>query len=224
MRRYAILILTIGAAVAGVSCGGGSPTLVPSPAPPTTTPPTQPAPSPVPSASPASATCTFAPGPVVRFAIQPRELRTDGVQVNNMVRARENWDEVVCLDRNKSHRLDFNANQRNADGKESCYGGPVTWHVADPEGLVSAASSRHPDNFIWRLNVEPRGRNASFAIDAQLDGLNSFPWQSASGYRQEPLRVLTMSAGEIARDCLCIYRGNGVYAGERCPKISQPSE
>jgi hypothetical protein len=216
MRRFAIM-LVIGAAGAASSCGG-SPTVVPSPAPPTTTLPSQPSPSPIASPSPVSTECTFAPGPVVRFAIQPRELRTDGVQVNIMVRARPNWDEVVCLDRNKSHRLDLNANQRNADGKESCYGGPVTWHVDDPEGIVVGSQSRHPDNFIWRLNVEPGGKNTSFGIDAQLDGLNSYPWQSGSGYRQEPLRAVTMSANEIARDCLCIYHGNGVYEGERCPK------
>ena len=216
MRRHANGIL-VGAALAAMSCGGGSPTAIPSPAPPTTTQPSQPSPTPLPSATPATQ-CTFAPGPVVRFAIQPRELRTDGVQVDIRVRARPDWDEVVCLDRNKSHRLDLNANQRNADGRESCYIGPVTWRVDDPEGIVVGSQSRHPDNFIWRLNIEPNGRSTSFGIDAQLDGLRSFPWQSGSGYRQEPLRAVTMSANEITRDCLCIYRGNGVYEGDRCPK------
>ncbi len=216
MPRYAIWMLTLGAATAG--CGGGSPTAVPSPAPPTTTLPSQPSPLPSPSASPITAACTFAPGPVVRFALQPRELRTNGVQVGIMVRARPNWDEVVCLDRSKSHRLDFNANQRNADGRESCYVGSVAWRIEDPNGIVATTSSRHPDNFIYRFNVEPNGKTASFDVSAELDGLRSYPWQSGSGYRQEPLRVVTMSAAEIVRDCLCVYRGNGVYEGERCPK------
>jgi hypothetical protein len=220
MRKAAKHAFTLGLAVLAVSCGGDSPTAVPSPAPPSTTAPSQPSPSPVPSPSPSpvSTECTFAPGPVTRFAIQPRELRTDGVQVDIMVRAKENWDEVVCLDRTKSHRLDFNANQRNAAGRESCYIGPVGWIVDDPNGIVASTSSRHPDNFIYRFNVEPGGRATAFDVSATLDGLKSFPWQSGSGYRQEPLKVVTMSAGDIVRDCLCIYRGNGVYEGSKCPK------
>lgn len=217
MRRNARWIVSA-AAIAAASCGGDSPTAVPSPAPPTTTQPSQPSPSPAASPSPVSSECTFAPGPVARFAIQPRELRTDGVQVDILVRARENWDEVVCLDRSKSHRIDFNANQRNAAGRESCYIGPVNWRLEDPNGIVASASSRHPDNFIYRFNVEPGGRTTAFDVSATLDGLNSFPWQSGSGYRQEPLRVVTMSAADIVRDCLCVYRGNGVYEGQRCIK------
>ena len=141
MRRYAVWMVAVGAAVAGLSCGGGSPTVIPSPVTTTTTLATQPSPSPSPSStpSPSAQNCTFAPGPVARFAISPRELRTDGVQVPVMVRARPNWEEVVCLDRSKSHRLDFNANQRNADGRECCFEGVATWRVAeDPaERLVA---------------------------------------------------------------------------------------
>jgi hypothetical protein len=219
MRRYAIWMVTVGAALVGMSCGDG-PTVIPSPTPPTTTLPTQPSPSPSPSASPIAAQCTFAPGPVARFAISPRELRTDGVQVDVMVRARSNWDEVVCLDKSKSHRLDFNANQRNADGRECCFEGDATWQVVeDPGQIVTGNSSRHERGMIWRYNIEPEGRETSFQIEAQLEGLKSYPWQSGSGYRREPLRVVTMSANEIARDCLCIYKGNGVYEGGRCPKL-----
>ena len=220
MRRYAIWMVTAGAALTFASCGE-SPTTIPSPAPPTTTLPTQPSPSPSPSASPIAAQCTFAPGPVARFAISPRELRTDGVQAPVFVRARPGFDEVVCLDRSKSHRLDLNANQRNAAGLECCFAGSASWRVTDDPGqIVTGSSSRHERDMIWRLNIEPRGRETAFEIEAELEGLKSYPWQSGSGYRREPLRVVTMSANEIARDCLCISRGNGVWEGARCPKLN----
>jgi hypothetical protein len=219
MRRYAIWMVTLGAALAGLSCGD-SPTVIPSPSP-TTTLPSQPSPSPSASASPVAQDCILAPGPVVRFAIAPRELRSNGDQVDIFVRARPNWDEVVCLDRDKVHRLDFNANQRNADGRESCYIGDVSWRtVSDDDHMITSESSRHPDNFIWRYNIDPRGRTGTIEVEAQLDGLTSYPWQSGSGYRQEPFRMVAMSANEMARECLCIYRGNGVYEGARCSKLN----
>ena len=220
MRRYAIWMVTMGAALAGLNCGG-TPTVTPTPAPPTTTLPTQPSPSPSASASPVAQQCTFAPGPVVRFAIAPRELRTNTVQIGIPVRARPNWDEVVCIDKDKVHRIDFNANQRNADDRESCYIGAVSWTtVSDDDQMITSEGSRHPDNFIWRYNIDPRGRTGTIAIQAHLDGLTSYPWQSGSGYRQEPLRIVAMGANEIARDCLCIYRGNGQYEGARCSKLN----
>jgi hypothetical protein len=157
---------------------------------------------------------------VTRLAIAPRELRSDGNTADVYVRALPNWDEVVCLDRTQSHRLDFNANQRNADGRESCYEGDVSWRVVDDSaGLITGSSSRHDDGFIWRYNIEPNGRNGTIEIEATLDGVTSYPWQSGSGYRREPLRIVTMSAQEITRECLCIFRGNGIYEGARCPKL-----
>jgi len=156
---------------------------------------------------------------VTRLAISPRELRSDGADAAVFVRARQNWDEVVCLDKSKAHRLDFNANQRNAEGRESCFEGDVTWRIVDDsDSMVVGSSSRHDDGFIWRYNIEPRGRDGSIEIEAELDGIKSHPWQSGSGYRREPIRIVSMSANEIARDCQCIFRGNGVYEGERCPK------
>jgi hypothetical protein len=220
MQRYAIMML-VGAALVGSSCGGDGPTVIPSPAPPTTTLPTQPSPSPAPSASPVAQNCTFAPGPVARFAIAPRQLQTDGPNLVPMfVRARANWDEVICLDKDKTHRLDFNANQRNADGQECCYEGDANWRVVEDSSgmIVNHQSFNHPDNMVYRFTIDPRGRADSFAVEAELDGVLSHPWQSGSGYRREPFRVVTMSANDIARECLCIYRGNGVYEGARCSK------
>lgn len=219
MRRYTIWTAAVGAALIGVGCGD-SPTVIPSPAPPTTTVAPQPPPTTLPPTPPPAGSCTFAPGPVTRLAISPRELRTDGVQADVYVRARPNWDEVVCLDRTKSHRLDFNANQRNADGRESCYIGDVQWRVVDDSrNMITSSSSRHEDNFIWRYTIEPGGAADTIAIEAELDGIKSHPWQSGSGYRIEPFRIVTMSPSEIQRDCLCIFRGNGVYEGARCPKL-----
>jgi hypothetical protein len=155
---------------------------------------------------------------VARLAISPRALRSDGVDVDIYVRVRPNWDEVVCLDRAQAHRLDFNANQRNADGRESCYVGDVSWRVVeDSRDMVVGNSSRHDDGFIWRYNIEPDGQESSIEIEAELDGIRSHPWQSGSGYRREPIRIVTMSTNEINRDCLCIFKGNGVYEGARCP-------
>jgi len=202
-------------------CGGDNSITPPPPTTPPTTAATAPPPTTQPSAPPVTvpAQCTFAPGPVTRFAISPRELRTDGEQIGIPVRARPGWDEVVCIDKDKSHRLDFNANQRNADGRESCYEGPVTWRVVEDDGIIMDQSSRHPDNFIWRINMEPRGKTGQVSLSATLDGLTSYPWQSGSGYRQEPLRIVSMSKAEMERDCLCVYRGNGVYEGARCSKL-----
>jgi hypothetical protein len=202
-------------------CGGDN-SVTPPPPTTTTTIAAQPSPSPTPTATPTppvAQECTLAPGPVTRLAISPRELRTDGATADVWVRARSGWDEVVCLDNTKTHRLDFNANQRNADGRESCYEGDVAWRVVeDGDGMISDQSSRHEDGFIWRYNIDPRGRNGSIDIEAQLDGVLSHPWQSGSGYRREPLRIVAMSRNEMERDCNCIFRGNGVYEGARCPK------
>jgi predicted small lipoprotein YifL len=216
MRRHALLAAVVLGSLSG--CGGDGPTVIP-PVTTTTTLATVPTTQPSASPTPSTQECNLAPGPVARFAISPRELRTDGEQVDIWVRARPNWDEVVCIDKAKTHRMDFNANQRNADGRESCYVGDVEWRILDDDQMVTGSGSRHPDNFIWRLNIEPRGRDGQIALNATLDGLNSYPWQSGSGYRQEPLRIVAMSANEIARDCNCIYRGNGVYEGGRCPKL-----
>ena len=215
-QRWAVVALV----VAFAACGSSDTPTVPPPVPSTTVAP-QPSPTAQPSPSPTTGalTCTFEPGPVARLAIAPREQRTDSADADIRVRVLPNFDEVWCLDRDKTHRLDFNANQRNAAGRECCYQGKVTWTVDDPRELVVASRSLHPDNFIYRLNVEPKGISTAIEIEAELDGVKSFPWQSASGFRREPLRIMTMSANQMNRECTCIFRGNGVYeGGPACPR------
>jgi hypothetical protein len=55
-------------------------------------------------------------------------------------------------------------------------------------------------------------------VAAELDGIKSHPWQSGSGYRLEPLRIVTMSQSEMAKECPCIFKGNAIYEGTGCPK------
>jgi hypothetical protein len=212
--------LAVAVVVALSGCGSGSPTQVPPPVP-TTTLAAVPSPTPTPQPSPTAGTqtCDLAPGPVVRFAIAPREQRTDGEQTDIRVRVVTPYDEEVwCLDRAKTHRIDFNANQRNAAGRECCYQGKVEWKIDDPRGLVVAQSQRDEDGFVYRFNVDPRGLSTSFTVEAELDGLKSYPWQSGALYQREALRIVTMSQSEIAKDCKCIFRGNAIYEGAGCPK------
>jgi len=110
-RLYWVVAVALGTGF--IACGGGTDTPTTLPPVPSTTIAAQPSPSPSlvpsPSPSPVAQACTFEPGPVFRIAISPREQRTDGVQVPVKVRALPDWDEVWCLDRSQSHRIDFNA-------------------------------------------------------------------------------------------------------------------
>ena len=191
------------------ACGGSNPNQPPPP--PTTTTTLVPE---------ASNKCgTLAPGPVTRFAITPREQREDGVQVDMRVRARPGFDEVWCVDKDKEHRLDFNSNQRNADGKECCWINDPEWFVSDPDRVVdSAAPIPNTNSFNYRLRINTHGARATVDVQARIDGIDSFPWQSGSGYRRGPLQIVSMSQNEINRDCKCIFKGNGIYEGEGCSK------
>ena len=85
-------------------------------------------PSPSPSPSPAANSCPwgpFAPGPVTRLAISPRALECDGARAPMRTRLVGPGEELLCLDSEKSHRIDFNLNQRNEFGQESLLGGPA---------------------------------------------------------------------------------------------------
>jgi hypothetical protein len=214
-------------ALLAVSCGGDSTSPGgPNPAPTPTPTPTQPTPTPTPAPTPTptpdvSGKCDgLQPGPVVRFAVAPREDRSDSQGTVDMrVRAARNFDEVLCVDKDDGHILLFNANQRNDNGKECCWENNPSYTVSDPDNLLEGWSTPHPYDFIVRMNAKPNGRRGTVTITGVLDGVEAHPWQSGSGYTQgEPLRIEFMSKNEIERDCKCIYRGNAVYEGEGCNK------
>jgi hypothetical protein len=168
---------------------------------------------------PALRCANLAPGPVVRYAITPREQRADGEVVDLRVRARPNFEEVWCLDKDKEHRLDFNSNQRNAAGREACWVDDPVWHYEDADHFVDLAQPiPNTNGFNYRMRINSHGARGTVFVEAEIDGVFSYPWQSGSGYRREPLQIVTMSKNEIDRDCLCIFRGNGIYEGDRCPK------
>ena len=199
------------------SCGGSSPTQPPPAASPTPVPIVEPSPSPRPSASPAAAACPFAPGPVTRLTIAPRALQTNGAPARMRTRLVGPGEEVLCLEYEKSHRLDFNLNQRNALGQESCWEGFPSYRIrGDTEHIVTGSGQIDDNGFILRVRVEPRGQEASFGVEAELDGIFSHPWLSGGQYPREPLRVVTVSSDDIAAVCPCIYLGNGGYEGGSC--------
>jgi hypothetical protein len=167
-----------------------------------------------------SARCAnLAPGPVTRYAITPREHRADGEVVDLRVRAKAGFDEVWCVDKDQEHRLDFNSNQRNAQGRESCWVDDPEWRFDDPDRFVQSGQTiPNTNGFNYRIRMNPRGARGEVAVEAEIDGVLSYPWQSGSGYRREALRIVSMSKNEIERDCLCIFRGNGIYEGDRCSK------
>jgi len=126
-------------------------------------------------------------------------------------------EEVLCLDSQKSHRVDFNLNQRNAQGQESCWEGFPSYRIrGDTERMVTGTGPIDDNGFIFRVRVEPRGQEASFGVEAELDGIFSHPWLSAGPYPREPLRVVTVPGDEIEGACPCIYIGNGGYAPGSC--------
>jgi hypothetical protein len=156
---------------------------------------------------------------VARIAISPRQHSIDGANVDVRVRVRPGFDEAWCVDKDKDHRLDFNLNQRNADGRACCWDDPPEWSVDDDSGLVAGNGTTRDDNgFIYRIRVEPRGRAGSVGVSANLDGVDSHPWQSGSGYQMGNLNIVALSASDIQKDCTCVYLGNGLYEGDKCPK------
>jgi hypothetical protein len=167
----------------------------------------------------ASQCANLAAGPVTRYAITPREQRADGEVTDVRVRARPGFDEVWCIDKDKEHRLDFNSNQRNAQGQECCWVDDPSWDFEDPDRMVqSGAVIANTRGFNYRMRVNPRGARGTVEVQATIDGIASHEWQSNSGYSRRPLRIISMSRNEIERDCQCIFRGNGIYEGDRCPK------
>jgi hypothetical protein len=208
------LLGAVGLALILAGCGGGgSPiTPVPSAAP---TPRATPTPAPTPTPN---TTCGLAPGPVVRYAVRPREDKQDNRKVDMRVRARPGFDEVWCIDKDGSHQLDLDSNQRNEENRECCWVYDPQWTITDPNALVTGQEMLFDNPFLRRLFVEPKGREGVVRVRATLDGVNSRPWQTFSGYAEGPLIIVSMSRAEIERDCNCIFLGNGRYAGTSCPK------
>jgi hypothetical protein len=219
--RFRAALLVAGT-ISWSSCGGDSPT-VPvtppaSPSPVITTPTTT-TPPPPPSTPPTVDRCaSLQPGPVTRLAISPRAQQQDGNDVPIRVRARPGFDEVWCLDKDREHRLDFNLNQRNANGRECCWTDDPDWSLDDPSDMAGGESVRDQYGFIYRIRVAPGGARGTVGISAELDDVVSAPWQSNSGYQIGPLNMVSMSAAEIQRDCKCIFLGNGQYEGDGCNK------
>ena len=194
------------------ACGGGGAPSAPEPTAVPTAPPT-PEPTPTPNT-----TCGLAPGPVVRYAIRPREQRVNNRKVDMLVRARPGWDEVWCIDKDSAHQLDLDSNQRNADNRESCWVYDPQWTITDPNGFVTGQEVIFDNPFLRRLHVDPKGRTGIIRVQGTLDGVKSRPWQTFSGYPEGPLEIVSMSREEMNRDCNCIFLGNGRYAGTSCPK------
>jgi hypothetical protein len=223
--QFSSLGLGLLALLALASCGGSSPARPnPNPTPtPGPTPAPTPAPTPTPNPAPtpdASQRCAkLENGPVVRVAIAPRGQFEGSNQVPMRVRVEKAFeDEVWCIDKDKESKLDFNLNQRNANGKECCWEEDPVWRVDDPNFLVDNGEWRDDYGFIYRLRVDPKGRKGKIFVQTTLDGHDSYPWQSGSYYQQGALVIESMSASEISRDCQCTFKGNGQYEGDRCSK------
>lgn len=206
----------LAAVLASLTCGGGgAPT---DPGRPTPTP--LPAPSTVPTPTPtANAACgpNLAEGPVARYAVAPRAHWSGGVEVPIRVWIQGPWQEAWCLDKDKEHRLDFNSNQRNSDGRECCWVKDPDWKIADDkDGIVLGHGALDEHSFVYRVGVGPRGLETSFGVQAELDGVKSRAWQSGPlvGYPEGPLKIVTLSAADIEKNCKCTYFGNGNYNPE----------
>jgi hypothetical protein len=205
--------------LAFAACGSDTP----APTTPVTTPPTlppstlPPAPVPIPSTD---AKCGSLPaGPITRVAVAPRQHDENGVQAEMRVLVREEFsDEVLCVDKDQDHKIDFNLNQRNADGKESCWRDQPGWAVRDPAALVTSQQPRDQYGFIFRVRISPGGRTGRVGVSAELDEVQSHPWQSSSGYAPGPLWIEAMDR-EGLKNCKCVYLGNGGYEGEGCTKF-----
>jgi hypothetical protein len=218
-KRTALRSCRLALALTALSCGSETPARPPQPnASPTPTPTPVPAPIPSPSAAPQ---CGSLPaGPVTRLAVAPREHDVDGKQAEMRVKVNEPFaDEVLCIDKDRAHKIDVNLNQRNADGKECCWQDEPGWAVRDGYGVVTTQQIRDEKGFIFRVRIEPRGVSARVGLSAELDGIPSHPWQSGSGYEPGPLWIQAMSAQEIKQQCSCGYIGNGGYTGSGCPKV-----
>jgi hypothetical protein len=216
LSRSAAYVVTTAAALFFLSCGGGGSPVEP----PRPTPTPLPAPTALPTPTPSpNAACgpNLASGPVTRFAIAPRAQLTNGQEVPIRVWIQGPWQEAWCIDKDKEHKLDFNANQRNADGRECCWVKDPEWSIADDKDRIVLGHGELDDHrFVYRLGVGPRNLETTFGVEAVLDGVKSKAWQSGPtvGYPEGPLKIVTLSAADIEKNCKCTYFGNGNYNPE----------
>lgn len=224
VRSLAVGVLALSALA---TCGGketpANPTPSPTPKPsssPTPAPGPTPTPTPNPAPTPDTQRCAkLEEGPVTRLAIAPRGHFIGSDQIPMRVRVNKVYeDEVWCIDKDKDHKLDFNLNQRNANGKECCWENDPVWTVDDPNFIVNSSEWRDSYGFIFRIRVNPQGKKGSVFVQTRLDGIDSYPWQSASYYSKGPLVIESMSASEITKECTCTFKGNGQYEGDKCTK------
>jgi hypothetical protein len=216
LNRSALYLATLAVVLSSLSCGGGGAPTEPGRPTPTPLPPSTAAPTPTPSAN-AACGPNLASGPVARFAVAPRAQFSGGEQVPIRVWIQGLWQEAWCLDKDKEHRLDFNSNQRNADGRECCWVKDPEWQIADDKDrIVLGHGALDEHSFNYRVGVDPRGLETSFGVHGELDGVKSKAWQSGPtvGYPEGPLKVVTLSAADIEKNCKCTYFGNGNYNPE----------
>jgi hypothetical protein len=55
-------------------------------------------------------------------------------------------------------------------------------------------------------------------VQVNVDGIDSRPWQSFSGYRIEPMYVKVRTAAWINENCNCRFLGGARWDGPNCPK------
>jgi hypothetical protein len=211
-----------GLALIVAGCGGGTtqPPITVATLAPVPTLAAAPTPAPTPAAGPSpDAKCGSLPaGPVTRVTVAPRTHDENGGPVSMRVLVRTEFsDEVLCVDKDKDHKIDFNLNQRNLGNQESCWEGEPGWKVRDPDGIVTNQQVRDDHGFIFRVRVSPRGERGRVGVSAELDGVRSHPWQSGAGYTPGPVWIEAMRREEL-KDCACVYLGNAGYQGEGCPK------
>ena len=214
--------LLVGGALMLAACGGGStqaPTAAPTPTPaPAPTPAATPPPTPLAGPSPDAKCGSLPPGPVTRVTVAPRTHDENGAPVTMRVLVRTEFsDEVLCVDKDKDHKIDFNLNQRNLGGQESCWEEEPGWKVRDPDGIVTNQQVRDEHGFIFRVRISPRGERGRVGVSAELDRVRSHPWQSGAGYTPGPVWIEAMRREEL-KDCTCVYLGNAGYQGEGCKK------
>jgi len=214
MKRCALgsvkIVLALAFLLPLAGCGGGSD---PSPVP-------TPTPTPTPTPEPTPDVCAqLAPGPVAFVDIAPRELKIgDDRNQDIWVEATPGWNDVICLDRGRDNRLDFDSHQKDAGGSECCWVNDPEWTTEDNSGVTSYADTFGDNPFLFRIRVEAPGRDATVSVQVNVDGIDSRPWQSFSGYRIEPMYIKVRSAAWINENCNCRFSGGARWDGPNCPK------